>query len=117
MAARIELEGLLPILHRLGCPAEFVKSITDMVEDNGIVFLQQLGRAEERFERLRVESLLEIHPTQADELSPIFRFLFDRPADQNLGFIEVFIAVRPHVAEVVVGARRIRRVHLDGFFE
>ena len=90
-----------------------------MLKKRGIRLFGQLHRFEQIFQRLFRLVRLKKDPSQAVEISRVFRFVLERLFDHLSGLGEVPAVLGPHVTQVIEGFGKIRRklqTFLEGFF-
>jgi len=96
-------ECFLPELDGFIFLAELAVGVADMVADFRIVGSIVLEGLEEVFEGFVEIASAIVIPAETVEVGGIFRIILESLANEVAGFLEVFVSIDPHVAEVIEG--------------
>src|SRR5260370_5794444 len=110
---RIKRQGLLPGLHRLRDLIQLCISVAKVLENNRVVVLHFLSRANQIIQCGLNLSLTEFQPAERVEVGAVVWVELQSVFDQLLRFIEVQIVIGPHVSEVIGGIGGAGRIERD----
>ena len=84
-----------------------------MFENNRIIVVRSFCRTEQIVQSLVKFTLPELYPTETIEVRGIIWFHLDRAFNHRFGLIQVHVVIGPHIAEIIAGFRRVRRIERD----
>ena len=84
-----------------------------MFEDDRVFTVDVFRGAKQIGQGLIKFALPKLNPAKAVQVRAVVGFDLQRAPDRLLGFIQVHVVIGPHVAQVIIGFRRVGGIECD----